>query len=246
MPPFCGGYALWHVFGKIHTMKMCKKVWSPPGTACGAAVLLAACFMTGAACAASEASSASAFVYVDTAESPFWRTATNNVVEISVDSPANAGTASLSVTGSFGYSMSTNGLASGLFALALPAATSPETEDVYDLVLTLGDGTVRTARFGVVAGVSNRPEGSARCIPSGESSAWAKFHERAVMPIPYGAVSLSIGGDPVDTGLDGAAGWYPLGPVAVNSSESVSLETPDAVYARLLNSAGIGFLLLYR
>jgi len=206
----------------------------------------AACFLAAAAYSESEAVGASAFIYVDTAESPFWRTATNNVVEISIDSPANAGTASLAVTGSFGYSVCTNGLAPGLFTLTLPAATSPETEDVYNLVLTLGDGTVRTARFGVVAGVSNRPEGSARCIPSGKSSAWAKFHERAVMPIPYGAVSLSIGGEPVDSGLDGAAGWYPLGPIAVGSSKSVSLETPYAVYNQLLNSVGIGFLLLYR
>ena len=206
----------------------------------------AACLLAAAAYSESEAVGASAFIYVDTAESPFWRTATNNVVEISIDSPANAGAASLSVTGSFGYSMSTNGLSSGLFTLALPVAASPETEDVYDLVLTLGDGTVRTARFGVVAGVSNSPEGSTRCIPSDESSAWSRVRERAVMPIPYGAVSLSIGGEPVDTGLDGAAGWCPLGPVAVNSSAAVSLETSDDVYNRLLNSVGLGFLLLYR
>lgn len=202
--------------------------------------------MTGAACAASEASSASTFVYVDTAESPFWRTATNNVVELSIDCPSGVSSAALSVTGSFGYSMSDDDVAAGLYTLSLPAATSPETEDVYDLVLTLGDSTVRTARFGVVAGVSNRPEGSARCIPSSSSPAWAKVHERAVTPIPYGAVSLSIGGEPVDTGLDGAAGWYPLGPIAIGSSKSVSLETPDAVYNQLLNSVGIGFLLLYR
>ena len=30
----------------------------------------------------------------------------------------------------------------------------------------LGDGTVRTAKLGVIAGVSNRQEGSTRCIPS--------------------------------------------------------------------------------
>ena len=66
------------------------------------------------------------------------------------------------------------------------------------------------------------------------------------MPIPYGTVSLSVGGVAVDTGLDGAAGWYPLGPISIGSSESVLLETPDAVYNQLLNSVGIGFLLLYR
>ena len=202
--------------------------------------------MTGAACAAAEASSASAFVHVDTSGSPFWQTATNNVVELSIDYPAGASSAALSVTGSFGYSTSDNNVAAGLYKLSLPAATSPETEDVYDLVLTFDDGTVRTARFGVVAGVSDRPEGSTRCIPSAGSSAWAKFHERAVMPIPNGAVSLSVDGEPVDTGLDGAAGWYPFGPLAVNSSRNVSLETPDDEYSQLLRSAGFGFLLLFR
>lgn len=202
--------------------------------------------MTGAACAASEASSASTFIYVDTSESPFWRTATNSTVELAIDYPAGVSSASLSVTGAFGYSMSDANVAAGLYKLSLPAATSPETEDVYDLVLTLGDGTVRTARFGVISGVSNSPEGSTRCIPSSRSPAWSRVHERAVMPIPYGTVSLSVGGEPVDTGLDGAAGWYPLGPLAVDSSEAVSLETSDTVYSQLLKGVGIGFLLLFR
>ena len=225
-------------------MKMCKKVLSLPGTACGAAVLLATCFMTGAACAASEASSASTFVYVDTAESPFWRTATNNVVELSIDYPAGVSSAALSVTGSFGYSMSDDDVAAGLYTLSLPAATSPEAEDVYDLVLTLGDGTVRTAKLGVIAGVSNRQEGSTRCIPSSSSPAWARVHERAVLPIPYGTVSLSVGGELVDTGLDGAAGWYPLGPLAVGLSETVRLVTSDIDCTASLRSVGAGCIVI--
>ena len=202
--------------------------------------------MTGAARAASEASSALTFIYVDTAESPFWRTATNNVVELSIDYPAGVSSASLSVTGAYGYSMTTNNLTSRLCTLTLPVATSPETEDVYDLALTFGDGTVRTAKFGVIAGISDQPEGTTRCEPSASSVRWGRVHERAVMPIPYGTVSLSVDGVAVDTGLDGAAGWYPLGPISIGSSESVLLETPDAVYNQLLNSVGIGFLLLYR
>ena len=70
------------------------------------------------------ASSESTFIYVDTASSPFWRTATNNVVEISIDCPASAPTASLSVSGAYGFSMTTNNLTEGLFTLALPAANA--------------------------------------------------------------------------------------------------------------------------
>ena len=200
--------------------------------------------MTGAARAASEASSALTFIYVDTAESPFWRTATNNVVELSIDYPAGVSSASLSVTGAYGYSMTTNNLTSRLYTLTLPAATSPETEDVYDLTLTFGDGTVRTAKFGVIAGISDQPEGTTRCEPSASSVRWGRVHERAVMPIPYGTVSLSVGGVAVDTGLDGAAGWYPLGPLAVDSSETVRLVTSEIDCSALLRSVGAGWILI--
>ena len=141
-------------------------------------VLLTASLLACAANAASEVSSASSFIYVDTAESPFWRTATNNVVELSIDFPAGASSASLSVTGAYGYSMTTNNLAEGLFTLALPAATSPETEDVYDLVLTFNDGTVREASFGVIAGLTDHPEGTTRCIQSSTSVRWSRLIQK--------------------------------------------------------------------
>lgn len=35
---------------------------------------------------------------------------------------------------------------------------------------------------------------------------WDKFHDRAVIPIPFGATSLTVNGTPVD-GIDGSAGW---------------------------------------
>ena len=244
MPLFYGGYDLRRGFGKIRVMKAHKKVLSFSGTVCGVAVFLAICFMTGAACAASEASSASTFIYVDTSESPFWRTATNSTVELSIDYPAGVSSASLSVTGAFGYSMSDANVAAGLYKLSLPAATSPETEDVYDLVLTLGDGTVRTARFGVISGVSNSPEGSTRCIPYSGSPSWSRVHQRAVLPIPYGTTSFSIGGATVDTGLDGATGWYPFGPLAIDSSETVRLVTSEIDCSALLRSVGPGWILI--
>ena len=209
-------------------------------------VLLAACLLACAANAASEVSSTSSFIYVDTSESPFWRTASNNVVELSVDFPAGASSASLSVTGAYGFSMTTNNLTEGLFTLALPAATSPETEDVYDLVLTFSDGTVREASFGVIAGLTDRPEGTARCIASASSASWSRFHERAVLPIPCGTTSFTIGGATVDTGLDGAAGWYAYGPLALGLSETLGLATADSSYAALLHSVGVGFTIMFQ
>ena len=212
---------------------------------CRPAILLAACLVSAAAYAEPEATSASTFVYVDTAESPFWRTAPNNVVELSVDFPAGASSASLSVTGAYGFSMTTNNLSEGLFTLVLPAATSPETEDVYDLTLTFSDGTSRNARFAVIAGVSAQPEGVTRCVTPESSVRWSRVHERAVLPIPYGTTSFTIGGATADTGLDGAAGWYAYGPLALGSSDTLGLTTADGSYAALLRSVGTGFIFMF-
>ena len=213
---------------------------------CRPAILLAACLVSAAAYAEPEATSASTFVYVDTAESPFWRTAPNNVVELSVDFPAGASSASLSVTGAYGFSMTTNNLSEGLFSLPLPAATSPETEDVYDLTLTFSNGTSRNARFAVIAGVSAQPEGTTRCVTPESSVRWSRIHERAVLPIPYGTTSFTVGGATVDTGLDGAAGWYAYGPLALGASETLGLVAPDGDFAAFLKSVGIGTVLIYR
>ena len=213
---------------------------------CRPAILLAACLVSAAAYAEPEATSASTFVYVDTSGSPFWRTASNNVVELSVGFPAGASSASLSVTGAYGFSMTTNNLSEGLFTLALPAATSPETEDVYDLTLTFSDGTSRTAKFAVIAGVSNGPEGTTRCVTPESSVRWSRVHERAVLPIPYGTTSFTVGGATVDTGLDGAAGWYAYGPLALGASETLGLVAPDGDFAAFLKSVGVGMVLIYR
>ena len=226
-------------------MKTRKKVLPFSRTVWGIAAFVASCLMPGAVCASSEATSASAFVYVDTAESPFWRTAPSNVVELSVDFPAGANSASLTVTGAYGFSMTTNNLSEGLFTLALPAATSPETEDVYDLTISFNDGSSRTAKFAVIAGVSNGPEGTTRCEPFESSVRWGRIHERAVLPIPYGTTSFTVGGEAVDPGLDGAAGWYAYGPLALGSSETLGLTTADGTYEALLRSVGTGFIFMF-
>ena len=193
--------------------------------------------------AASEATSGNTFIYVDTAESSFWRTATNNVVELSIDYPETATSASLTVAGAYGYSASYSDVPEGRYAVALPAASSPETEDVYDFTLTFSDGTERNARFAVIAGVSDRPEGTARCVRSSASSSWSKVHNRAVIPVPYGTTSLTVGGNVVDTGLGGAQGWFAYGPVAARQSQTLQLTTPEDVWRVLLTGFSEGFFI---
>ena len=66
--------------------------------------------------AVSEMTSGNTFIYVDTAESSFWRTATNNTVALSIDYPATATSASLTVAGAYGYSVSFTDVPEGRFA----------------------------------------------------------------------------------------------------------------------------------
>lgn len=107
----------------------------------------------GAAVAASEMTSGRTFVHVRPEMNSFWRTATNNVVELPVDMPYSAKTATLHVEGT-GYERTYLDLPEGFFRLELPEAASPDKEDVYTLTLTFDNGTERTARLAVTLRVN--------------------------------------------------------------------------------------------
>ncbi len=153
----------------------------------------------------------SAFVFLCPATSSFWRTATNNVVTLPVEFPEGASAAMLTVTAP-GYSAQYAIAAPGDFALTLPAATSPSTENVYDLALAFDDtaSTVRSAKLGVIDSVIPPDAGETRCIAPATARKWGWVRGRVVIPVPYGIESFTIDGAEVVTGLDGAQGWYPL------------------------------------
>ncbi len=155
--------------------------------------------------------SESAFVFLCPETSSFWRTATNNVVTLPVEFPEGASSATLTVTAP-GYSAQYAIAAPGDFALALPAATSPSTENVYDLALAFDDtaSTVRSAKFGVIDSVIPPDAGETRCIAPATDRKWGWVRGRVVIPVPYGIESFTIDGAEAVTGLDGAQGWYPL------------------------------------
>ena len=95
----------------------------------------------------------------------------------------------------------------------------------------------------MIAGVSDGNEGTARCVVSSSSPAWSKVHNRAVIPIPHGTTSLSVGGNTVETGLDGAQGWYAYGPLAARASQEIRLSTPYDVWSILLTGFAEGFFI---
>ncbi len=182
----------------------------------------------GSAIAASEMTSGRTFVYVRPEVNSFWRTATNNVVDLPVDMPYSAKSATLRVEGA-GYDRTYPDLTEGFFRLELPEASSPDKEDVYTLTLTFDNGVENTAKLAVIQG---RADCSARCLIDPSSLDWRRVSHRAVIPIAYnpsGTSEISVDGARVDTGLDGAQGWYVLNDIAVGKTYSLACEMDDAV-----------------
>ena len=107
---------------------------------------------------ASEMTSERMFVHVRPELSSFWRTATNNVVELPIDMPVTARSATLRVEG-VGYERTFSDLTGGICRLELPEATSPDKENVYKLKLKFDGGTERTAVVGVIEEMRTAAEG---------------------------------------------------------------------------------------
>ena len=194
----------------------------------------ALCFalVSASANAATEATSSGGLVFVNEKTSSYWHTATNRVIALPIEFPAGASSATLSVTGP-GYSAQYAILAgTAQYPLSLPPATSPSTENVYDLALVFNDsvGTVRTAKLGLIEGYDATTAGWTRCLAPITQRKWGWVRGRVVIPIPYGSEPLAIGGATVDTGLDGAQGWYPL---LLRGGQSATLTLDNGASATL-------------
>ena len=172
------------------------------------------------------------FVFLDEKPNSYWHTATNRVIALPIEFPAGASSATLSVTGP-GYSAQ-YAIPAGTaqYPLSLPPATSPTTENVYDLALAFNDAdsTVRTAKLGLIEGYDTTAAGWTRCLAPKTQRKWEWVHGRVVIPIPYGSEPLAIGGATVDTGLDGAQGWYPL---RIRGGQSATLTLDNGASATL-------------
>ena len=196
-----------------------------------------------------EIESEETFVFLRPETSSFWNTATNSTMSLPIDYPNGATKAKLEVTG-VGYSKVYENITSDSFDIELPVPDSPQTENVYDLTLTFDDGTVRTAKLGLIQGLSPDSEGSTRCLAPSEGAVWNAVKKRAVLPIPYGTTSFTMsvnGGEVtnVDTGLNGAQGWYAI-KSATGDSVSFSLVANGMNYAATLLGQGDGFFVIVK
>ena len=211
------------------------------------AVCLSALFASVTALADGDTSDP-ALVYLRPETSSFWHTATNSTMTLPVEFPVGASSATLTVTGAFNYSQTINDITSSSVTVALPEAVMPEndpaTEDVYDFTLTFNDGTVRTAKLGLIAGLGDG-EGQTRCLAPASGSAWEKVKGQVAIPIPYGMTSFEINGTSTDTGLDGAQGWYVL-KLKSNVSAALSGLVVEDSWTALLKGAATGFFLILR
>ena len=199
--------------------------------------------------AASEMMSERTFVYVQPELSSFWRTAADNVVELPVDMPLNAKSATLRVSG-VRYERTYQNLTEGVYRLVLPEATSPDKENLYSLVLSFDDGTVRTAEFGVIEGIRTAVEGcSTRCRLSSNGLSWRKTSSCAVIPVPYGMTSFAVtksGEEIQKTVLDGAQGWSVLGPVNAGCSYDLELACANARVSANVLACNPGVVMVLR
>ena len=198
-----------------------------------------------------EIESEETFVFLRPETSSFWNTATNSTMSLPIDYPNGATKAKLEVTG-VGYSKVYEDITSDSFDIELPVPDSPQTENVYDLKLTFdNEATVRTAKLGLIQGLSPDAEGATRCLAPAEGSVWEKVKYRAVLPIPYGTTSLSMqtnGGEwkELDTGLNGAQGWYALSPIVRGDNISLSCIVDGVSYVASLLGGGDGFFVIVK
>jgi hypothetical protein len=118
---------------------------------------------------------------------------------------------------------------------------------VYDLALQFDDdaNTVRTAKLGLIKGLSPDAEGTTRCLAPASGNLWGKASKKAVLPIPYGTTSLSVNGVETPTGLDGAQGWYALR-IKPGELYSLSLIANEVTYAASILGGGAGMMIIMR
>ena len=158
----------------------------------------------------------------------FWRTAMSPSFTLRWDFPEGATSADLSVVG-MNSSWSWNNLTETSKALTLPEPSTPRFEDVYWLVLAFDNGVTNTAQIAVVKGTGTS-EASTVCSLYAPNR-YLKTCGSTVIPVPYGVTEFAIDGEAVDTGLNGACGWYGWKPSSLGVY-TLSLVSPETSVER--------------
>ncbi len=142
------------------------------------------------------------------AESLLWHTVPFGTTTLYWDKPETATSATLTIEG-YLYSRTYENLTGEECEIALPSSSGQVREDVYVFTLAFDDGSSQTAYIGDVSGVGSSPVNVGR-VRLDSSAKWGRFTDSAVIPVPYGATSLTVNGTEVE-GIDGSAGWRRIG-----------------------------------
>lgn len=183
-------------------------------------------------------------LYAHPEKSFLWRIAPEREFLLRWDAPsARASSATLTVSG-VRYERTYPGLdASGSLTLELPSASKRSDENLYELTLAFDSGEVKQARLAVVAWMEGGGIGGTKCL-SKKSGKWTTFRERALVPIPYGATSLTVNGEAL--AFDGSADWYMLGPARDGIAFDLSLSGGEYAGDASLVSQGEPILIIIR
>ena len=192
-----------------------------------------------------ELTSEETFVFLRPETSSFWNTATNSSMTVPIDFPSGAHSAALTVKGD-GYVCQYDNITESSFTFGLPEPASPETENVYDLILSFDNGQKKSARLGLIQGLSPDAEGMTRCLAPQTARVWSRVNGRAVLPIPYGTESFTINGVETDTGLDGAQGWFAINGLNLGINASLGLLADGVQYAASLFGGPGGIMLILK
>ena len=169
-----------------------------------------------------------------------WRTVTGGTMRVEWAFPLNATVAHLAVTGRM-VKVSIPEIRTEYADIELPAPKSAKDEDVLAFTLSFNDGSVKTASLGLVRG---RADGGGlttptACLASTNSVGWPYTKKYCVLPVPKGTATVTVSGEAVEAGLDGAAGWLALGPYAVGATVPVSAD--DTSCNLLVYATGLVF-----
>lgn len=196
-------------------------------------------------CLAAGLTSDPAVVYSQTDESPLWRTATNATFEVAWAFPDGSSSATLRVEG-MDFLAEYPDLVGTSKVLELAEPVAPENENVYRLTLAFDNGVTNAAVIGVVRGHALEGTAVARVVRP-TSSKWGVAAVQNALPVPFGATELTVDGESVGTGLDGAAGWCGWLPEERDVPYELTLTEGGRVRVVTLTAATPrGFLLLFK
>lgn len=185
------------------------------------------------------------FVFMRPDESSFWRTMFGPSMTLPVAYPDGAKSAELAIVGA-GYERRVQTEAEQVTLDDLPTPSAEREENVYRLTLTFDDGTVQTATVGRIVGAVNGNAADSRCLLPGSGRRWGRVEGKAVLPVPFGGMSLRIGDADVETGLHGAQGWYVL---ALKSDQTAVAQLrfdEEENYMATLFGGFMGFVIVAR